>query len=199
MDTTQALTLLGLEAEATDKQIRSRLFRQYQAVTTELSQLADESQRDDLESQLDLLNEAREILLAQAEAAVEDDSPQRPTLTVVADNTKPERSEDLLASISPEDFPDRVAVLLYQKAGQEGIHTLQIQDRDIVLGFESQFGARKYAQLLSQKGLPKPMAEWFPTGDIVEFCEGAGYGLVIVPQDETLEPPETATGNVDDW
>ncbi|MEO1133689.1 MAG: DUF3110 domain-containing protein [Cyanobacteria bacterium J06639_1] len=195
MDATQALTLLGLEAEATEKQIRSRLFRHYQAVTAKLAQLDDEAQRDELESQLDLLTQAREVLLAGASSSPEPQ--QRPVLSVVADNTKP--SESPLKSIDPEDFPDRVAVLLYQKAGQEGIHTLQIQDRDIVLGFESQFGARKYAQLLSQKGLPKPIAEWFPTGDIVEFCEGAGYGLVIVPQDETLDPPESATGNVDDW
>ncbi|MEM9154637.1 MAG: DUF3110 domain-containing protein [Cyanobacteria bacterium P01_F01_bin.33] len=196
MDATQSLTLLELEAGATEKQIRSRLFERYQAVTTKLSQLEDESKRPDLEAQLDLLNQAREILLVQA--ATSEDDRRRPSLSVVADNTGPSEQPHF-ASIPPNEFPDRVAVLLYQKAGQEGIHTLQIQDRDIVLGFESQFGARKYAQLLGQKGLPKPATEWFPTQDIVEFCEGEGYGLVIVPKDETLEPPEAASTNVDDW
>lgn len=195
MDATQSLTLLELEPGATDKEIRSRLFQRYQSVTTKLSQLDDESQRPDLEAQLDLLNQARDILLVQAAAT--DSADRRPQLSVVADNT--ESPHPHLTSIPPDEFPDRVAVLLYQKAGQEGIHTLQIQDRDIVLGFESQFGARKYAQLLGQKGLPKPATEWFPTQDIVEFCEGAGYGLVIVPKEETLEPPDSASSNVDDW
>ncbi len=178
MDKHEALALLELDSAASERQIRSQLFRKYQSVTTALSELDDERQRPLIESQLDRLNQAREVLLTQAE---------------------PQTSSPTLGMINTEDLPEDVNILLYRRGGQEGIHTLQVQGQDIVLGFESSFGARKYAQRLAQNGLPKPVTERFPTAEIVEFCQSSGYGFMVIPSNETIDPPEATTEAVDDW
>jgi hypothetical protein len=182
MTSEEALALLELNVGASERQIRSQLFRRYQSLTTNLAELEDERHRALLEAQLDRLNQARDILMAAPDA------------TAVTANPSPH-----LTLLSPEDLPDRMVVLLYQQGRQEGIHTLQIQGRDIVLGFENSFGARKYAQLLEQRGLPKPTTESFDTSEIVDFCQGSGLGLVIIPQDETYEPPQASTDYAKEW
>lgn len=180
-----ALALLQVEEGASERQIRSQVFRKYQEITTALAQIDDERQRPLLEAQLDQLNQARDLLLAAAS----------PSPAVAP-------PPPWYAPLDPSqytDLPRRVRVLLYQQGGQEGIHTLQIQGRDTVVLFENAFGARKFAQQLAQKGLPKPVVELIDTDDIVEFCQSSGYGVVLVPETLTVEPPDTKTHSVDDW
>lgn len=180
MDTAEALAILNLPPGATEREIRGRLFQEYQTLSTALATLEDERQRPLLEAQLARLNEARDVLL----------------------NTAPpqgSRPEALSSLVSPEDLPARVTVLLYQKNGQEGICTRRVGGQDIVLAFESSFGARKYAQRLAQKGLPKPIPECFDTEEIVDFCRQGGYGLMVVPAHESLEPLEESTDAARDW
>lgn len=98
-----------------------------------------------------------------------------------------------------ETCPPQVIVLLYQANGQEGICTRQVGGQDIVIAFESSFAARKYAQRLAQQGLPKPVAERFDTQEIVDFCRSGGYGLMVVPASETLEPLQESTEAARDW
>jgi hypothetical protein len=175
----EAFALLDLPLGSSEHDIRSSLFRQYQQVTAELSQLDDERRRSLLEAQMERLNQASEVLLAQGQAEAGKGSHLR--------------------AIDKETLPDSILVLVYQSQGQEGLHTLQVQDQDIVLGFESAFSARKYAQRLAQQGLPKPVTERFETHEIVEFCQSAGYGLMVVPESETVDPPKIHTDTIHDW
>lgn len=170
-----AYALLELPPGSSEHEIRLSLFRHYQSVTTELTHLKDERRRGLLEAQMERLNQASEVLLAQGKGS--------PPLTV----------------IDGDALPEMIYVLVYQSQGQEGLHTLQVQDQDIVLAFENAFGARKYAQRLAQQGLPKPVSEHFHTQEIVEFCQSSGYGLMVVPTSETVEPPKTSTSTVKDW
>ncbi|MDX2272665.1 MAG: DUF3110 domain-containing protein [Cyanobacteriota bacterium] len=181
MNSAEALTLLQLEPGASEKQIRSQLFRHYQLLTANLAALDDERQRPMLERQIDRLNQARDLLLAQTPA------------------TDPQPNAPSLALVSPDDLPDQVMVLLYRQGGQEGICTRQIQGQDIVLTFESMFAARKYAQRLEQQGLGKPWVERFDSQEIMEFCQASGYGMVVIPADQTLEPLSEATSAAQDW
>jgi len=52
---------------------------------------------------------------------------------------------------------------------------------------------------LAQQGLPKPVAERFDTQEIVDFCRSGGYGLMVVPASETLEPLQESTEAARDW
>ncbi len=178
MDVAKALALLDLKPGANEREIRSQLFQHYQRISGELSQLDDERQRPLLEARLDRLNQARDVLLSQP-APTQPDTP--------------------LSLLSPEDLPETVMVLLYQSQGQEGIHTLRIQKQDVVIAFENMFGARKFAQRLAKQGLPKPVAERLDTSEIVEFCQGSGYNLVVIPESETFEPPEASVDGVEHW
>ncbi|MDT7945366.1 MAG: DUF3110 domain-containing protein [Cyanobacteriota bacterium PSP.bin.10] len=176
MNTAEALQILNLPPDATERQIRGRLFQEYQTLSTALAELEDERQRPLLEAQLARLNEARDVLLSGGSQA-----------------------EKGLSWVSPEDLPPQVIVLLYQANGQEGICTRQVGGQDIVIAFESSFAARKYAQRLAQQGLPKPVAERFDTQEIVDFCRSGGYGLMVVPASETLEPLQESTEAARDW
>jgi hypothetical protein len=171
MTKSEALALLQLEASASEKQIRSCLFRKYQEISHSLAELEDERQRPLLEVQLQRIEAARDILLAEGSVPLN----------------------------IPDALPEFVFVLLYHKHGQEGIHTLEIQGQNTVLAFESQFAARKYAQRLAQQGLPKPKTERFETQEIVDFCRAAQHGLSIIPESETVDPPESSTGYSEDW
>ncbi|MCF2971139.1 DUF3110 domain-containing protein [Synechococcus sp. Nb3U1] len=180
MNTAEALEMLNLPAGASEREIRGRLFQEYQTLSTALTELEDERQRLLFEVQLARLNEARDVLLRAAQP-------------------RGSQPENVLSLVSPEDLPAQVIVLLYQTNGQEGICTRQVGGQDIVLAFESSFGARKYAQRLAQQGLSKPVPERFDTEEIVDFCRGGGYGLMVVPANEALEPLEESTESAQDW
>jgi hypothetical protein len=176
MDTTEALQVLNLPPDASEQEIRRKWFREYQALSAALLELDDERQRPLLEARLARLNEARDVLLGNGSQA-----------------------ETGLSGVSSEELPPQVIVLLYQANGQEGICTRQIGGQDIVIAFESLFGAKKYAQRLAQQGLPKPVAERFDTQEIVDFCRAGGYGLMVVPASEVLEPLPESTEAARNW
>jgi hypothetical protein len=93
----------------------------------------------------------------------------------------------------------RVFVLLFNpRTENEGIHTLTIGDRNVVLMFESEDDATRYALLLEAQDFATPAVEEFDSEEIEEFCQGAGYGCKLVPEGTLAVPPET---NVDqtDW
>lgn len=180
----EALELLQVEEGASERQIRSQVFRRYQEITTALAQLADERQRPLLETQLERLNQARDLLLS---GSVPSAAPSEEPWYLPLDPSQ------------YQDLPPQVRILLYHQGGQEGIHTIQIQGQDNVVTFESVFGARKFAQQLAQKGFPKPTTELIDTDEIVEFCRSSGYGIVLVPETKTVEPLDTKTQTMDDW
>lgn len=93
----------------------------------------------------------------------------------------------------------RVYVLLYNSGrDNEGIHTLQVGDKDIILMFESEDDATRYALLLEAQDFHSPSVEAVDSSEIEEFCRGAGYQWKIVTEGMLEIPPETNVA-ITDW
>jgi Protein of unknown function (DUF3110) len=93
----------------------------------------------------------------------------------------------------------QVWVLLFNaNTDNEGIYTLEIEGNNIIVAFEQEDDAIRYAGLLEAQDFLSPTVESIDSKDLEEFCEEAGYDLNIVPTDALLVPPEK---NVDktDW
>jgi hypothetical protein len=102
-----------------------------------------------------------------------------------------------------------VFVLLFNAGTEnEGIHTIRIGDRNLVLMFEQEDDATRYALLLEAQDFPyTPSVEGISQQEIEQFCQEAGYDCQIVPagfvpQNDAdrllLVPPETNL-NATDW
>ncbi|NBO30943.1 MAG: DUF3110 domain-containing protein [Cyanobacteria bacterium WB6_1B_304] len=102
----------------------------------------------------------------------------------------------------------RVFVLLFNPGTEnEGIHTLTVGDRNIVLMFESEDDATRYALLLEAQDFLQPSIETVDQSEIEEFCASAGYHCQYVPsgfiphndlEKLLLVPPETNLA-MTDW
>ncbi len=101
-----------------------------------------------------------------------------------------------------------VHVLLYD-AGKdsEGIHSLELQGKTIVLMFENSDDATRYAGLLEAQDFPTPSIEILSKEDIEHFCQQAGYearfvesGFVPSNEDDLLllSPPQS-NKDVSNW
>ena len=85
-------------------------------------------------------------------------------------------------------------ILFNARTENEGIHSLQIGGKDRVLMFESEDDALRFGVLLEAQDFPPTSVEAFDEDEIKEFCGGAGYEAVLVPEGTTdkslLIPPE---------
>tara|TARA_Y100001968_G_C19296896_1_gene687071 strand:+ start:674 stop:1087 length:414 start_codon:yes stop_codon:yes gene_type:complete len=94
-----------------------------------------------------------------------------------------------------------IHVLLYQSGkDDEGIHSLEVNNKTIVLMFEEKDDAERYVGLLEAQDFPKPTIEKVERSEIEIFCEQAGYesrfvesGFIPTSQEERLliSPPES--------
>lgn len=85
----------------------------------------------------------------------------------------------------------RVFVLLFNaRKENEGIHTIQMGERNTVLMFESEDDAIRYAGLLEAQDFPTPSVELFDEEEILEFCRSTDYEWKLVPAGELAIPPE---------
>ncbi|MFQ3615999.1 MAG: DUF3110 domain-containing protein [Cyanobacteriota bacterium] len=94
----------------------------------------------------------------------------------------------------------QVYVLLFNAGTEnEGIHTLKIQegDRNVVLMFESEDDATRYGLMLEAQDFLSPAVESFESEEIEEFCEGANYECVLVPEGTLALPPEANVEKLD--
>ncbi len=103
---------------------------------------------------------------------------------------------------------DPVHVLLFDAGGdQEGIHSLEIQGRTVVLLFEDPDDAERYAGLLEAQDFPVPSVEALDRQEIELFCREAGYEARHVPsgflpssdEDRLLIAPPVQNMDVSDW
>ena len=102
----------------------------------------------------------------------------------------------------------RVHVLLFDAGtDSEGIHSLEISGRTVVLMFENPDDAERYAGLLEAQDFPVPAVEGLDREDVELFCREAGYesrliqsGFVPNTDEERLfmAPPE-ANRDVSQW
>ena len=78
--------------------------------------------------------------------------------------------------------PVRVHVLLFDAGSdQEGIHSIELGGRTVVLLFEDPDDAERYAGLLEAQDFPVPTVEELERQEIEIFCNEAGYEARIVP------------------
>ncbi|QNJ29043.1 DUF3110 domain-containing protein [Synechococcus sp. A15-24] len=102
----------------------------------------------------------------------------------------------------------RVNVLLFDAGSDsEGIHSLEIAGRTVVLLFENPDDAERYAGLLEAQDFLVPTVESLDREDVELFCRDAGYearfvasGFVPESDEERLfmAPPE-ANRDVSQW
>lgn len=96
-----------------------------------------------------------------------------------------------------------VYVLLFNaRTENEGIHAETMNGQNLILMFEHEDDAIRYALMLEAQDFPEATVEGFDQAEIVEFCESAGYGHRLVPEGTLAVPPdqtlEQITWNPDD-
>ncbi len=94
----------------------------------------------------------------------------------------------------------RVFVLLFNaRTENEGIHTIQVGDRNKVLMFESEDDATRYALMLEAQDFPPATVEAFDSEELKEFCQSADYDWEIVPNNGNLAIPPEINVEQTDW
>ena len=106
-------------------------------------------------------------------------------------------------------FPSmRVYVLLYDAGCEvEGIHSLDLAGRTIVLLFEDADDAQRYAGLLEAQDFPSPTVQSIDRGEVEHFCREARYEARVVPcgfrpvsaEDRLMLLPPERNLEVDGW
>ena len=102
----------------------------------------------------------------------------------------------------------KIFVLLYNpNTNNEGIHSIELKGRTIVLMFEEMDDAERYVGLLEAQDFPTPSIESVNLEEIKDFCNRCDYETRIVTKDfvpKTLEdrllltPPQKNL-EVDKW
>ncbi|MBW4501249.1 MAG: DUF3110 domain-containing protein [Scytonema hyalinum WJT4-NPBG1] len=96
--------------------------------------------------------------------------------------------------------PMRVFVLLFNaRTENEGIHTIQVGDRNKVLMFESEDDAARFALMLEAQDFPPATVEAFDSEELKEFCQSADYDWKIVPNNGSLAIPPEINVEQTDW
>ena len=92
-----------------------------------------------------------------------------------------------------------VFVLLFNaRTDNEGIYSTQVGDRNVILMFEQEDDAVRYADQLEAEDFPKPTVEGIDPEEIKEFCQDSDYDFIVVTPEMLVTPP---TQNLEetDW
>ncbi len=101
-----------------------------------------------------------------------------------------------------------IFVLLYNSGtDKEGIHSIELKGRTIVLMFENKDDATRYCGLLEAQDFPMPTVECINIDDIRNFCKKLDYECKLVeknfvpktPEDRLLISPPQKNLEIDDW
>ena len=101
-----------------------------------------------------------------------------------------------------------VHVLLFDAGTHgEGIHSIDLKGKTIVLLFEDADDAERYAGLLEAQDFPSPTVESIAREEVEDFCRCNGYEARIVPQgfrpqseeDRLLLLPPERNLDVENW
>ena len=101
-----------------------------------------------------------------------------------------------------------IFVLLYNSGtDKEGIHSIELKGRTIVLMFEEKDDATRYCGLLEAQDFPLPTVEMIEIEEIRDFCEKLDYECRLVEknfvpktaEDRLLISPPQKNLKVDDW
>ena len=101
-----------------------------------------------------------------------------------------------------------IFVLLYNSAtDKEGIHSIELKGKTIVLMFEDKDDATRYCGLLEAQDFPLPTVEMIDIDEIKQFCNKLDYECKLVEknfvpktaEDRLLISPPQKNLEVDDW
>mgnify|MGYP001490371518 CR=1 FL=1 len=101
-----------------------------------------------------------------------------------------------------------IYVLLYNAGtDKEGIHSIELKGRTIVLMFEEKDDAIRYCGLLEAQDFPSPTVELINIDEIKDFCLSLDYEYKLVeknfvpqsPEDRLLISPPQNNLEVNDW
>ena len=101
-----------------------------------------------------------------------------------------------------------VYVLLYNSGSEnEGIHSIELKGRTIVLMFEDKDDASRYCGLLEAQDFPLPSVELINIDEIRDFCIKLDYECKLVEkdfvpktsEDRLLISPPQKNLEVDNW
>ena len=101
-----------------------------------------------------------------------------------------------------------IFVLLYIFGTEkEGIHSIELKGRTIVLMFEEKDDAERYCGLLEAQDFPLPTVEMININEIKDFCTKLDYECKLVeknfvpktPEDRLLISPPQKNLEVEDW
>ena len=101
-----------------------------------------------------------------------------------------------------------IFVLLYNSGtDKEGIHSIELKGRTIVLMFEDKEDAIRYCGLLEAQDFPLPTVEMIDIEEIKNFCIKLDYECKLVEknfvpktaEDRLLISPHQKNLEVDDW
>ena len=102
----------------------------------------------------------------------------------------------------------KIFVLLYNpNSDNEGIHSIELKGRTIVLMFEEKEDAERYCGLLEAQDFPVPSVECVNLSEIKDFCTKCDYETRLVernfipktPEDRLLITPPQKNLEVDSW
>ena len=102
----------------------------------------------------------------------------------------------------------QIFVLLYNSGtDKEGIHSIELKGRTIVLMFEDKDDAIRYCGLLEAQDFPLPTVEMINIDEIRDFCLKLDYECKLVeknfipktPEDRLLISPPQKNLELDDW
>ncbi|MDJ0595708.1 MAG: DUF3110 domain-containing protein [Pleurocapsa sp. MO_226.B13] len=84
-----------------------------------------------------------------------------------------------------------VHILLFNAGtDNEGIHTVQLGDRNTILMFQEEDDALRYAGLLEAQDFPEAKVEAIDSEEVEQFCRQADYDWKIVEPGQLEIPPE---------
>ena len=101
-----------------------------------------------------------------------------------------------------------IFVLLYNSGtDKEGIHSIELKEKTIVLMFEDKDDALRYCGLLEAQDFPVPTVEMIEIEEIKDFCIKLGYECRLVKknfipktaEDRLLISPPQKNLEVNDW
>lgn len=89
-------------------------------------------------------------------------------------------------------------ILFNARTDNEGVHSLKVGDRNIVLMFKNEDDATRFALMLEAQDFPPATIEAIDSQEVEDFCFEAGYDCQIIDEEMLAVPPEN---NVDemDW
>ena len=89
-----------------------------------------------------------------------------------------------------------IFVLLYNSGtDKEGIHSIELKGRTIVLMFEEKDDATRYCGLLEAQDFPLPTVEMINIEEIKDFCIKLDYEFKLVEKNSILMFPTSVSNN----